>query len=128
MSLEKTKPISAERSHSGGTGGTPVDTHGRDAHATELREAKPSLGGMERLGNPTVGVCYHCGVPAAGFPRQTNPISVTVPEGAKALPERSYGESYLRSASEKQSQLAESSELGDGGLPVRRTIAKAYRP
>jgi len=23
---------------------------------------------------------------------------------------------------------AESSELGDGGLPVRRTIAKAYRP
>jgi len=23
---------------------------------------------------------------------------------------------------------AESSELGDGGFPVRRTIAKAYRP
>ncbi len=40
--------------------------------------------------------------------RQTNPISAAGKEEASAWPERSYGESYIRSASAKQSQLRRS--------------------
>jgi len=79
----------------------PVDTHGRDAHATRTPDSvttnarsKAKAGRAGVSGRRLVGdlLC------------ETKPNPAPASGGAKALWARSYGESPLRSASKKQSQ------------------------
>jgi len=122
--VARAEPAPAHAGDAGGTHGRDGRAaHGRDAHATGLRQRNQI---SRRAGYPTIAVCHRSRVPAAGFPRQTNPICGAAPVEGKCGSSTELGEKCRPCRRQKQSRFPPGGRLA--GTPAEPALRAGLSP